>query len=165
MSDASAVKELSVGNEVIIEGTRHVNTKGNPGYFGQSCLKDSKILTNNFGSHEYPTDLFITGKTLTEIAGLDIEVDYTTKCFITTAKVVVEETKFYTNIYLVAEDGTQLRLYSSSASQYNWLKAYAGQTITVELAVCNWNDKDYYTGCVLAVITEDGKVYNTLNFN
>ena len=57
-------------------------------------------------------------------------------------------------------------LYSSSSSQYNWLKAYAGQTITVEVAPCNWNEKTSYRGCVLAVVNEDGsKIYNTLNFN
>ena len=83
------------------------------------------------------------------------------------AKVLVEEAQFYSNIYLTSLDGSvKLRLYTSSASQYNWLKAYNGQTITVEVAACNWNDKNYYTGCVLAVVLEDGsKVYNTLNFS
>ena len=37
--------------------------------------------------------------------------------------------------------------------------------ITIEVAACNWNDKNYYTGCVLAVITEDGKILNELNFS
>ena len=61
---------------------------------------------------------------------------------------------------------TGVRLYCSSANQYNWLKAYAGQEITVELAACNWNSKDYYTGCVLAVRNTDGtKTLNELNFN
>ena len=35
----------------------------------------------------------------------------------------------------------------------------------LEIALCNWNNKTYYTGCVLAVINEDGtKTVNTLNF-
>ena len=39
-----------------------------------------------------------------------------------------------------------------------------GQEITIELALCNWNSKTYYAGCVISVITEDGKIINTLNF-
>lgn len=36
----------------------------------------------------------------------------------------------------------------------------------MEIAACNWNSKDYYTGCVLSVIDWDGtKVYNTLYFD
>jgi hypothetical protein len=81
------------------------------------------------------------------------------------ANVTVEEAAYYTNIYLTDANGTKLRLYCSSANQYNWLKAFAGQEVTVEVAACNWNDKSYYTGCVLSVVTEDGKVCNELNFS
>ena len=65
-----------------------------------------------------------------------------------------------------AAGSTQVRLYCSSASQYNWLKAYDGQEVTVEIAACNWNSKNYYVGCVLAVVHADGtKTLNTLNFS
>ena len=38
--------------------------------------------------------------------------------------------------------------------------------MTVEVAACNWNSKDYYTGCALAVRNADGtKILNTLNFD
>ena len=38
--------------------------------------------------------------------------------------------------------------------------------ITIEFAACNWNNKTYWAGCVLAVRLADGtKVVNTLNFN
>ena len=72
---------------------------------------------------------------------------------------------YSSNIYLT-DGSTQVRLYCSSASQYSWLKQYAGQEVTVEIAACNWNSKNYYVGCVLAVINADGtKTLNTLNFN
>jgi hypothetical protein len=77
----------------------------------------------------------------------------------------VEGNAYYTNL-LLSDGSTTIRLYSSSANQYKWLQAYAGQEITMEIAPCNWNSKDYYTGCVLSVINADGsKTYNTLNFN
>ena len=89
------------------------------------------------------------------------------------AYVVIEESSYYTNIYLSNAPGYDksnpanlyIRLYCSSASQYSWLKAYAGQLITVEIAPTNYNNKTYYTGCVLSVILPDGsKEVNSLNF-
>ena len=157
---------LSIGNEVILTGTRKVNVKDTTtDAIGQTYIADVKILANDYGTHDYSTATFVTGKTIIDIGSLDPLVDYSTTVFITTATVTVEESTYYTNIHL-ALNGTKLRLYCSSASQYNWLKAFAGQEVTVEVAACNWNDKNYYTGCVLSVVNADGtKVYNTLNFN
>jgi hypothetical protein len=163
-TDADTMATLQLGNEVILTGVRHINTKGGTNYFGQSCLNDATVVSNAYGKHDYSTSSFVTDKTLKEVYDLDPTVDYSTSVFVVKAKVKVEESQYYTNIYLVDENGTQLRLYCSSAKQYNWLKEFAGQEITIEVAACNWNDKNYYTGCVLAVITEDGKVYNELNF-
>jgi hypothetical protein len=163
-TDADTMATLQLGNEVILTGVRHINTKGGTNYFGQSCLNDATVVSNAYGKHDYSTSSFVTDKTLKEVYDLDPTVDYSTSVFVVKAKVKVEESQYYTNIYLVDENGTQLRLYCSSAKQYNWLKDFAGQEITIEVAACNWNDKNYYTGCVLAVITEDGKVYNELNF-
>ena len=157
---------LAIGHEIILKGTRAVNKdpSKNGAHVGQTYLKDSEILANNYGTHDYSTATFVTDKTIVDIYGLEVSVDYSTTVFVTTATVTLEESAYYTNIYLTMGE-TELRLYSSSASQYNWLKQFAGQEITVEVAACNWNDKSYYTGCVLAVVLEDGtKVFNTLNF-
>ena len=163
-TDADTMATLQLGNEVILTGVRHINTKGGENYFGQTCLSDAQIVSNAYGKHEYSDASFVTDKTLKEVYELDVKVDYTTTVFVFRATVKVEEAQYYTNIYLVDANGTQLRLYCSSAKQYNWLKEFAGQEVTVEAAACNWNDKNYYTGCVLAVVTDDGKVYNELNF-
>ena len=162
---AEIMQTLQIGNEVIISGTRAVNTKGGTLYFGQSNLNNATVIANYYGNHEYSTATFVTDKTLKEVYDLDPLVDYSTTVFKLTATVLVEEAAFYSNIYLTDANGTKLRLYCSSANQYSWLKAYAGQEVTVEVAACNWNDKDYYTGCALSVVTEDGKIYNTLNFS
>ncbi len=157
---------LAIGHEIVLQGTRAVNKdpSKNGAHVGQTYLKDAEILTNNYGTHDYSTATFVNNKTIVDIYGLDVSVDYSTTVFVTTATVTLEESAYYTNIYLTMGE-TKLRLYSSSASQYNWLKQFAGQEITVEVAACNWNDKTYYTGCVLAVVLEDGtKVFNTLNF-
>ena len=164
LTDTETMTQLKPGHEVVLKATRHVNTKGGAGYHGQTCLKDAQLVTNLYGSHAYADDFFVTGKTLADFYNLDVSVDYSTTVFVVKAKVVVEETQYYTKIYL-SDGTTKITLYSSSAKQYSWLNAYADQEITVELAACNWNDKKFYAGCVLAVVNADGsKVINELNF-
>ena len=163
--DASIVATLEIGNEVILKGTRANNTKGGTTYFGQTNIENCTVVVNNYGSHEYSTATFIEGKTLGDIYSLNPLEDHSTDVYVVKATVKVIETGYYTSIELVSGN-SKLDLYCSSANQYNWLKAYAGQEVTMEIAACNWNDKTYYRGCVLAVVLEDGtKVYNTLNFD
>ena len=165
-TSSAFMQTLHIGDEVVLTAVRHVNIKDTSTHcIGQTCLRDAEILYNAYGNHEYSTATFVTDKTLQDIYDFDPMVDYSTTVFVIKATVTVEETAYYSNIYLENENGTKLRLYSSSAKQYSWLKAFAGQEVTVEVAACNWNDKDYYTGCVLSVVTEDGKVFNELNFS
>ena len=122
-------------------------------------------MANYYGNHEYSTEKFITDKTLADIKDLAVTESHSTEVYVVKGTVVIVETNYYTNIKL-SYNGTELSLYCSGAGQYSFLKAYAGQEITMEVAPCNWNDKTFYAGCVLSVILEDGsKIYNTLNFN
>ena len=164
ITDADTLAMLSIGDEVVMEGVRHINTKGGTGYYGQTCINDAKLISNNYGGHEYSTVAFKGEISVADFYNLDVTVDYTTSVFVMKATVTVEETAYYTNIFL-SDGTTKVRLYSSSAKQYNWLREFAGQEVTVEIAACNWNDKNYYTGCVLAVVHADGtKTVNNLNF-
>ncbi len=164
VSDTAAFAGLAIGQEVVVKGIRDMWHK--EGFdFGQTVISNATIEANYYGNEPYNTDFFITDKTLSDFYNLDEQVDSTTDVYVLKATITVEETTYYTNIYLTSGDVT-VRLYCSSAKQYNWLKAFAGEEVTVEVAPCNWNSKDYYTGCVLAVINEDGsKTYNTLNFD
>ena len=163
ITDADTLATLKIGNEVILEGVRHINTKGGSGYYGQTCLNDAKLIANNYGEHAYSTAAFKGDISVADFYNLDAATDYTTSVYTMKATVFVEESAYYTNIHLM-DGNTKIRLYCSSASQYSWLQAFAGQEVTVEIAPCNWNDKNYYTGCVLSVITDSGKVLNQLNF-
>jgi len=159
---ADVLATLEIGHQVVLEAVRAFNTKDNVN--GQTCLKDAVVVVNNYGSHAYSTAAFKGEISVADFYNLDIGTDYTTSVFTMKATVVIEETNYYTNIFL-SDGSTKVRLYCSSANQYNWLKAFAGQEVTVEIAACNWNSKDYYTGCVLAVVNGDGtKTLNNLNF-
>ena len=158
---------LAIGHEIVVSGMRERFIKDDTyTTYGQDAIVNGQILANYYGNHEYSTEKFITDKTLADIKALSVTESHSTEVYVVKATVQVVETAYYTNLKIVY-NGTELPLYCSGAAQYSWLKAYAGQEITMEIAPCNWNDKqDNYRGCVLAVVLEDGsKIYNTLNFN
>ena len=157
------METIELGYEVIVSGTRTITKDGG----GQICIDSAAIVANYYGSNDYSTDSFITGKTIPEINSTPDSAEATTNVYVTTAKIYVNETQYSVTIQLQDPDGSSIYvlLYSGGKDQYNWLKGYAGETITVELALCDWNAKGL-KGCVLAVVNDDGsKVYNTLNFN
>ena len=166
--DAAQFNGLMIGHEVIVKGTRENYRNEEKGdsskRFGQTCLVDAEIVANYYGNHTYSTASFNTTSTIADFVNLDVTVDYTTTVYVLEAKVKVVESTYYTNIYITDNAGNEVLLYCSSASQYNWLKAYNGQTVTIEMIPCNWNDKTDYRGCVLALYGDDGIEYNKLNF-
>ena len=169
VNDVAIFSEIAIGNEIIVKGKREhfVSAEKYDGsYVGQASIVNAVVVANYYGNHEYSTAKFVTDKTVEDLRALDITVDYSTTVFVTDVIVKVEETAFYTSLKVTSLDGnTNISLYCSSANQYSWLKAYSGQTVTLELAACNWNDKNYWAFCALAVYTDDGKVLNTLNWN
>ena len=166
VSDAAILQSLEIGHEVVLEAKRDLfhNNEGN--HAGQIALTDAKVVSNFYGDHEYSTSFFITGKTLADIANLDYTQHHSTEVYVVKATVEFVETDYYSTLN-ITHNGTTLKLYMSGAGQYSWLKAYAGQEVTLEIAPCNWNNKkDQYRGSVLAVVHEDGtKTVNSLNFD
>ncbi len=156
---------IAIGNEIVITGMRERYIEDDTfTTYGQDAIVNAEVVANYYGNHAYSTEKFITDKTLADIYALDATKSHSTEVYVVKATVEVVETAYYTNINIVS-GSTKLGLYCSSANQYNWLKAYTGQEVTLEIAPCNWNDKTYYRGCVLAVVNEDGtKVLNTFNF-
>lgn len=161
-TDSATLTSLSIGDKVVLQGKRE-NYSADKGTV-HTCLTNATVLVNYYGNHEYSKKSFITGTTLQDFANLDHNEDHTTEVRIVKATVVVASTKYYTNIKL--EDGSaSASLYCSNANQYEFLKQFEGQEVTVELVACNWNGKNYYAGCVLSVTDSQGNVfYNTLNF-
>ena len=163
LNKEEAFANLSIGNEVILKGMRERYIKDDTlTQTGQTCIVDAEILQNNFGEYEYSTEKFVTGKTVAELYALDATVDYSTTVFVVTGTISMPSGNGQPAINA---DGAKFNFYCSGANQYSFLSAYVGQEVTIEVAACNWNNKTYWRGCVLAVRTADGKVLNTLNFN
>ena len=166
VADVAMLGEIEIGQEIIIKGMRdkfHNNQGGT--HAGQTAVTGATLVANYYGQHDYDTSHFVTGKTVADFYALDASVDYSTTVFVIKATVVFNETAYYTNCNLVDANGNKITLYCSSGKQYGFLKQFAGQEVTVEIAACNWNNKTFWAGCVLSVITEDGKVINSLNFD
>ena len=161
------LKEISLGNEIVIQGTRIHKKDADKTHAGQSAIADATLLANNYGSHAYDDSKFDTTKTLNDLYAFDVNVDYSTQVYVVKAKILYEETQFYTSCKLQSVDGkVTMNLYSKSAAQYGWLSSYYNKEVTLELTVCNWNNKTYYATCVISVILEDGtKLVNNSNFS
>lgn len=159
------LEEVELGNMIIVEGTK-IHKKKDPSgaYAGQIVISEASIAYNFYGEHEYSKESFITGKTIKDIYDLDYTKDHSTEVYIVTGTVKFVETPYYTNVNIIGSDGTELALYCSSGKQYNFLKEFADQEVTLEIAPVNWNAKTYYRGCVLSVSNGEKIVVNSLNF-
>lgn len=165
VNDVAIFAEIEIGQEVVIKGTRDRFHNGEGTHAGQTAITGATVIANYYGQHAYDDSLFVTDKTLADFRNLDVTVDYSTTVFVVKATVNFQETAYYTNCNLTDANGNKVTLYCSSGKQYGFLKQFAGQEVTLELAACNWNNKTFWAGCVLSVITEDGKIVNSLNFD
>lgn len=167
ITDDDTMASLQVGQEIVMEGLRdrfYDSSKNGGTHAGQTCITGAKVITNNYGVHDYDTSNFVTDKTITDLYNLDASVDYSTTVFVVTATVTKGSGQWAT--YGLSDGTSTLTLYSGSTAQYGWLEQFLDQEVTIEVAACNWNNKSYWRGCVLAVILPDGsKVVNTLNFS
>lgn len=165
LNTVDELKALTIGQEVIITGTRDKYHNGNGTHAGQTCVTHASVVVNNYGNHKYSTNSFVTNITPEEFYVLDKSVDYSTTVFVFEATILSTNAGYSVNYSLKGNDADKaVNLYSGNAAQYAWLEQFVGQKVTVEVAACNWNNKSYWRGCVLSVITEDGQVFNEYNF-
>lgn len=170
MNSTDEFNGLQIGQTVYIKGKRDLFASarnGTPSYF-ESCMTGCQIVKNEFGNVDYSTASFIKGKTLADLMSLPVTDNYhTAEVYVITAGLKFVSTKNYSNAYLKDGD-SEMRLYCTNASsQYQWINPYVDdtKTYTMEVAVCNWNNKNYYTACLLSITDSNGnKVMNTLNF-
>ena len=155
---------LEIGHEVILQGMRERYIKDDSyTTAGQTCIVNAEILVNNYGNHAYSTEKFVE-TTTAEFYKLDNTVDYSTTVFVLTGTVVVGGNNYFTNVSIKSGD-TSITIYCANAGQYSWLTELKGE-VTVEVAACNWNDKGFWAGCVLAARNADGpKTLNPYNFD
>ena len=166
VADGSILKEVSIGQEVVVKGTRAIIGKaGGTPY--QACIDGATFISKLETNKEYSTASFKT-ITFAELLAKskDLSVDQTAQVYVVEGKVTKVDAQYYSNIYLSDPNGSDsIQFYTGNASQYtNMLGDYIDQTITMEVALCNWNSKSAYALCGIAVVTENGKIHNSINF-
>ena len=164
-TDTANLADIHQGDKVVVKGTR-INYQGSKGNkesnVGQICLTDAEIVANYYGNNEYSTASFKEA-TIAELLALDTLEHHTQEAYIVTAKINFEDYTYY-SMYSISDNGSSMNLYCASGDQYKFLKPYAGTTVKMEIALCNWSNKNVFPACVISIILEDGtKVYNTLN--
>lgn len=164
--DIETDKSVKPGDLVSVKGTKK-HIKPTEKCVGQIAIDSAEVLVNAYGENQIPTSVYKQGKTITALYNLDPLEDHTTEVFKVKAKISFIDKGNYTTAVLVDpnDESVSLSLYTTSASQYNFLKDYEGQVLTYNVAVCNWNGKNYYRGCIVSVETSEGTtIYNQLNF-
>ena len=167
--DSDTIKEINLGDEVIISGTKtHILKSGTNGQIGQICIDEAKLELNLFGNNEYSTAPFqeITFAELYELMA-KINEDYTTQVYVVKCHVIKYETNYYTNYELSSDaEGTNyLTLYAANKSQYAPYEVFIGKgEVTVTVMLCNWNSKTPYKGCLISVTDGSTSVLNDYNF-
>ena len=159
------LKDIHQGDKVVVKGTR-INYQGSKGNkecnIGQICINDAEIVANYYGNNEYSTASFKEA-TLEELLALDTLEHHTHEAYIVTATINFEDYTYY-SMYSIKDGSSSMNLYCANGDQYSFLKPYSGQKVKMEIALCNWSNKDVFPGCVISIILEDGtKVYNELN--
>lgn len=163
-TSSETISSISLGNEVILKGTRSQLGVVQDKSVGEIFLDNCELVSNLYGKHDYSTASFDGSKTLADLAKIKATENATAQVYVfegTFEKVVQPK---YSNMY-VKNGNTKIRLYCSNAAQYEWLDEFENQTVTIEMALCNWNGKTYYTGCVLSVTANGVKTMNTLVYN
>ena len=164
--DKTQFEGLSIGNEIILTGKREIQKKDDTAtnYYGQTCIEDATIVVNFKGNHDYPTNKFITDKTIADIKNYPITEDHTTEVYVLTG--ILTFPSGYGQPAIWDDNNNSIGFYCSGVGQYSFLQEYVGQEVTLEIAICNWNGKTWWTGCAIAIRLADGtKIVNQLNFN
>ena len=163
VNEKSMLDTIMIGDEIILTGTRDRYTKEGSTRAGQTCITNAVIDANLYGNNEYSSATFVTGATVSDFLALDATKDYSTTVFVIEAT-FSNKKDAYSSQYFISDGTNTIALYSGNGNQYAWLDAYIGETVTIEVAACNWNDKSSWRGCILSVTDSEGNtVYNTLN--
>ena len=169
--DATELKELKLGNEVIVKGTRKHVKKDGSSNMGQSCIDGATTVVNLFGEHDYSKASFVTTKSFEDILTLKgtyaIE-DWSTTVFVAKAYLVKVEGTHSTNYYLCPTDeydkNNCFYLYAGSGSQYSSFDIFLHEEVTIEFILCDWNSKSEYRACLISVSDKTQSLVNNYNF-
>ena len=166
-TNSTTIKNLTIGNDVVITGTKTHVVKSGSTQIGQICIDDATLVVNLLGNHEIDTASFITDKTFDEIYDMAAsDGDYTAQAYVVKCYLKKVESPYSTNFYLTDATKTKdIYLYAGSGSQYSIYNEFVGDIeLTVALMFVNWNSKIPYRACIIYASDGEKLVVNNYNF-
>ncbi len=149
-------ENINRGDQVIISGTRTTFTQNGDAQ-GEIVIKDATLVENLYGDNSYSTASFDSTKTLEELSKIDNVKDIeniTAKAYVIKGYFSKTASTRSSTCAITNKDKTSsISLYTNSGNEYDWLLDYSDQELTLEIALCNWNNKKFYKACVIKAYT------------
>lgn len=163
LKDKDAVKELSLGDEVVVQGNKQ-DFLYNDNTNGQREIYNATILQNNHGNHEYSKKSFITTTydEFKQIKESSTSKD-TAQGYIVRAKLKTipgQRSNTY-NMYTDA-DSKGMQLYAGGNVKFIDDNPTNDEEVTLEVLICNWNGKIKFS--IISYTFDNGKVVHN-NYN
>ena len=166
-TDFITIKDIALGNEVIMVGTKTHITKDKTKHIGQICIDNASLIVNLYGDNQYDDKTFITDKSFDDILGIVPNVldDNTTEVYVVNCYITKTVGSYSTNYYLSDGKGNTIYLYAGNGSQYAPYDCFVDQgEVTVTFMLINWNSKSPYRACIITATNGTQTVLNDYNF-
>ena len=165
VSNKEEMNKITIGDEVVLKGKRKTYTdSSNSSISGQAVIENVNIEENRHGNHEYSTNSFINDKSLKDVTSFFMYIDHTTEIYTLKATIGYEESGNYA-YYDIIQREYRVQLYSDgNKDEYSFLYPYRNTEVEMEIAICNFELKNYYKAICLSITVDNNKIYNTYNF-
>lgn len=158
---SDALSEIEYGNELIIKGKRdQYGADAEKGIVGTISLTSCEIVANLYGKHDYSTASFDSTKTIADLSNILVTKNATDKVYVVKASIKKTPGPRSSTVKIYVGE-TSIMCYTNSGNEYDWAQAYFDQEVTLEIALCNWNKKDFYKCNILSLTDSTGnKIVN-----
>jgi hypothetical protein len=159
------MSKIELGQKIIVKGTKeHYKKETSTSINGQLVLNNATLVANLYGEYESPY-AFDTTKSISDLVTIAAAEEATHVVYKLSGTIGLSSGMYPVYIITDPEDSSKsIALYHSSTANYKFLEPYMNQTVEMEIALCNWNDKKEYKGCVLAIYVNGERIPNTFNF-
>ena len=170
VKDSDVMNDLSVGDEVVISGTR--DEQGKDTSKTQIVLSSCEVVGTLSTKNDYSTTSF-ESKSVADFAAMN-SIEDTAKIYTVSAYLIKTDGN-YGQLYLFENEeefnkgkdgknykGICIRGYSSSPNQFAFTEPYLNKQTTVEVAIVNFNGKAFLAN-VISVSDGTNKVNNPIH--
>ncbi len=157
------MSNIGYGNEVIISGTKELfGQSGKTAY--QVAINDGTLVLNLGGMNDYSNSSFISDKSIADLYKTSVEEANYSQGYIVTGQIKKVVSSYSVNYSVSDENGTYISIYSAGKA-ITYFDNFTNDNIyQIELALCNWNSKNYVRCSVLAIIVDGVRQPNLNNY-